>query len=281
MNIECILRQLGFDSKPYSVISFISAEDGSPYPVWRIDYPDGSFVLKKAKGREIQNYQSYLFEDVSYAPRFYGTTESEGDQYLLLEYIQGTDLTRCNRKDLTAVLDSLVAMQSQFWGREMSADALDSRLNRRQYLGNQRLERAYDAFLEDCKQIPSTLCHDDLLPFNVIVSDKRCVFIDWEVGGILPYPTSMARLIAHTEESEDAFFFMTESDRTFAIDYYFEKLVKGRGVAYDTYCRSLDLSLFYEYCEWVYVGNKYQQPNTQRYQKYLDLAIKQAEKLGY
>ena len=74
---------------------------------------------------------------------------------------------------------------------------------------------------------------------------------------------------------------MTESDRTFAIDYYFEKLVKGRGVAYDTYCRSLDLSLFYEYCEWVYVGNKYQQPNTQRYQKYLDLAIKQAEKLGY
>lgn len=281
MNTENILRQLGFEPRIYSVTQLHSAEDGSPYTVWQIDSPGGSFVLKKAKGQEISNYRSFLSGDVRYAPRLCGTVESGGEKYLLMEYIQGTDLTRCNRKGITAALDSLVAMQSQFWGREMSADALDGRHNRREHLGNHRLERAYDAFLVDCKQIPSTLCHDDLLPFNVIISDNRGVFIDWEVGGILPYPASLARLIAHTEEKEDTFFFMTEADKAFAIDYYFEKLVKDRGVPYDTYRKSLELSLFYEYCEWVYVGNKYQQTDTQRYHKYLDLAIKQAEKMGY
>lgn len=54
---------------------------------------------------------------------------------------------------------------------------------------------------------------DDLLPFNVIVSDDRAVLIDWEYGGILPYPSSFARLIAHGEEAEDSLFHMTREDR--------------------------------------------------------------------
>lgn len=41
------------------------------------------------------------------------------------------------------------------------------------------------------------LCHDDLLPFNVLVSEDRAVLIDWEFAGILPSPASFARLIAH------------------------------------------------------------------------------------
>lgn len=279
--IANVLTNMGFYQNPTRVIPFQSVEDGTNYSVWRIDYPTESFVLKKTNEREIINYQTYLFGDVSYAPRFYGMTELAGDKYLLIEYIHGSDLMRCNRKDITTALDSLIAMQSQFWGSKMSTEIPKSRLNRRYYLGNDRLIKAYDAYLEDSKQIPATLCHDDLLPFNVIISGDRGVFIDWEAGGILPYPTSLARLIAHAEETEDAFFYMTESEKSFAIDYYYEKFIRDRGVSYQEYRKSMELCLFYEYCEWVYVGNKYQQTDTERYCKYLDLAMKQASKLGY
>jgi thiamine kinase-like enzyme len=172
-------------------------------------------------------------------------------------------------------------MQSKFWGLEMEKGALDSRELRRQFLMNPLLEKTYDAFLAECTQIPATLCHDDLLPFNVIVSENRAVLIDWECNGILPYPTSLARLIAHGEEDETAFFYMTAEDKQFAIDYYYDKLVKNRLIPYNNYRKSLDLCLFYEYCEWVYVGNKYNDCTGDRYRKYLQLATEFALKIGF
>ena len=127
--------------------------------------------------------------------------------------------------------------------------------------------------------VPRALCHDDLLPFNVIASDHRAVLIDWECGGILPYPTSFARLIAHGEDTEDALFFMTPEDRAFAIDYYYEKLLKDMGISYTEWRKTLEYFLFYEYCEWVFVGNKYDAKNSDFYKKYLPIAKHQAEKL--
>ena len=75
--------------------------------------------------------------------------------------------------------------------------------------------------------------------------------IDWEYAGILPYPTSLARLIAHGEEDESAFFFMTQKDKDYAIDYYYEHLLKEKGIGYNAYRKTLDYFLLYEYCEWI------------------------------
>ena len=88
-------------------------------------------------------------------------------------------------------------------------------------------------------------------------------------------------MIAHTEDSPDAFFYMTVDDKAFAIDYYYEKLLASRGVAYEDYRRSLDLALFYEYCEWVFVGNKYNTTDSARYAQYFALACEKAKELGY
>jgi len=107
------------------------------------------------------------------------------------------------------------------------------------------------------------------------------VFIDWEVGGILPYPTSLARLIAHGEDAEDALCYMRETDKNFAIDYYFDKFIKGKGIDYSAYRHSLDLFIFYEYCEWVYLGNKHNCTDSERYQKYFKKAINLAVSLGF
>lgn len=280
-----ILSQMGYHNEPLSVTQFQNEEDNRFYNVWRVNYPKHAFVLKQAKGIESDIYRSFLDMPCDYAPRLFATANMDGSDYLLMEYIPGHNLMKCSRKDLRLTLDSLITMHRLNWMCEDSCKSyqrsLDSRINRGKYLFNERLETAYAAYLQEFISLPKTLCHDDLLPFNVIISENRAVFIDWEVGGILPYPTSLARLIAHTEEDENVLFFMKESDKCYAIDYFFEHFAKGRGVGYEAYRRSLDLFLFYEYCEWVYVGNKYGETDSKMFRKYSKLALEMACKLGY
>lgn len=283
--IEKTLKQMGYAGTPISIRQFPREEDESLYDVWRVDYPEQSFVLKKAKGQELELYKTFFREPCAYTPRLYATANSDDSDYILMEYIPGADLMHCNRKKLSHALDSLIDMQRTYWMADDSIGSydksLDGRQNRVKYLHNQRLEAAYNAYLQEFTSLPRTLCHDDLLPFNVIVSDCRAVFIDWEVGGILPYPTSLARLIAHGEETENALFIMCEEDKSFAIDYYFDRFIKGQGISFSLYRRSLDLFLFHEYCEWIYVGHKYCDTDNDRFRKYLQMATNLAVSLGF
>lgn len=270
------------------ITRFRSAEDDEPYNVWRIDTREQSLVLKQAKGYERETYENFLREPNAYAPRLLAAAEFEGAEYLLMEYVPGHDLMRCSREDLVLVLDSLIAMQKAWWNHTEKADAgqsfersLPGRENRMQYLGKACLEKAYRDYLQAYRVLPRTLCHDDLLPFNVQISNDRATFIDWEYGGILPYPTSLARLIAHGEDDENAFFYMKEADKQFAVAYYYENLLKPMGITAQEFREALELCLFYEYCEWVYVGNKYQNTDNERFRKYLKLAADLANKMGY
>lgn len=283
--IEKILSRMGYRQKPISVSRFQNEEDGSFYNVWHIEFPKQSFVLKRAKGEEVAIYRAFFSSACSYAPRLCAAVRVDDADYLLIEYIPGKNLMRCRREDLIRTIDSLIEMQNEHW---MTADIVNSyerslkaRQNRRSYLHDQRLEATYDAFLEMFNAVPRTLCHDDFLPFNVLVTDDRAVFIDWEIGGILPYPTSLVRLIAHSEEDENAFFYMKNEDKIFAIDYFYERFVKGKGIDYITYQRTIALFLFYEYCEWIYIGHKWNATDSDRFRKYSKLAGDLAEKLGF
>ena len=275
-----ILSKMGITEEPLSVRAFAHEEGEGEYDVWRVQLSSRCLVLKRAKRCEASLYGNYL-KNVSFAPKLVAQAHVDGDDYLLMEHIEGHDLMRCSRSDLTAVINSMAQMQRVYWDFPQASDALESRRNRRAYLHSELLERAYDAYLQNCEQIPHTLCHDDLLPFNVIVSDGRAVFIDWEVGGILPYPASLARLLAHTSEEEAALFYMTETDRQYAIDSYYTNFLSSRGVSYESYRRSLDRHLFYEYCEWVYVGNKFGDTTGDLFRKYRILATNMAKKLGF
>ena len=267
---------------PNAIITQLRREEyDSFYQVWRIDTDNTSYILKQAKENEAEIYQSILAPLKDGIPTLYQTITIEDKIYLLMEYIDGEDLCRCNRTKLTSALDALIALQKETWEANSYGfdNSLKHRQNRGKYLNDPLLEDAYSRFLKVYQSVPCALCHDDLLPFNIIASEKRAVLIDWEVCGILPYPTSFARLIAHTEENAGALFYMTQADKDFATDYYYEHLLKHKGISYDQWRDTLEFFLFYEYCEWVYVGNKYNATDGEYYKKYLPMAKKQAEKL--
>lgn len=280
--METILSALGI-SKPYTHAPFQNAEDGAEYAVWRVESAGKCMVLKKAKGSELDHYRHFLSDSRGYAPALLGSASVSGENYLLLEYVPGHDLCRATRDDLTLALDAIIAMQLQNWGiidtTGSFEKALEGRQNRLPYLRDSQLELAYEAYLHRFKVMPRTLCHDDLLPFNVLVAQDRAVMIDWEVAGILPYPTTLARLIAHSEEQDHAFFYLKQEDRRFAIDYFYEHLAGKMGISRQQYDRDLALCLLYEYCEWVYVGTRYADSDHDRFRNYLEKARKAAAEI--
>ena len=262
-------------------------EDDEPYQVWTIDTGTARYILKEAKKDEEETYRLILAElNGSGTPIIYQTIFAEEKIYLLMEYVDGENLCKCNRQKLTLALNALIFLQRKTWNDHSFAaygysfeKSLRSREHRGKYLNDLVLEEVYEKFMQMYSTVPRALCHDDLLPFNVIASDHRAVLIDWEYGGILPYPTAFARLIAHSEDTEDALFFMTPEDRTFAIDYYYDNFLKEMGITYTEWRNTLEYFLFYEYCEWVFVGNKHNAQNSAFYKKYLPIAKLQAQKI--
>ena len=261
-------------------------EDDDYYGVWKIEYGSQSYIIKESKGNEakIHTLVSKLVKNG--VPHLYEIITAGEKQYLVMEYADGENLTKCNREKLILALDALISVQKATWGafniedgESSFAESLKRRINRGKYLNDPILEEAYESFLSRYRSTPRALCHDDLLPFNIIATEDRAYLIDWEIGGALPYPTSFARLIAHTSSDEDTFLYMTKEDKSFATRYYYDNLLKEKGIAYGEWINTLEYFTLYEYCEWVYVGNKYGTQDGELYKKYFPLAKSLAERI--
>lgn len=265
------------EPKNAEITAFKSVEDGCEYDVWLVFDGERNYVLKKAKKFELAVFSAYFNGEIYGAPRFFGSKTIDGHPYFLMEYVEGNDACRCERDELIKVLDALISLQEKYWNTTKTGglsfeEALIGRRNRGKYLNDYDIERAYKCYLREFETLPKTLCHDDLLPFNVIVSDDRAVLIDWEIAGILPYPTSLVRFIAHSGESESGLFYLKDVDKAFAIDYYYENLIKSKGIDYKDYRRHIDLFLLYEYCEWIMLGNKYEDADRNLFDMYMKKA---------
>ena len=261
-------------------------EDGSVYEgVWDVFAGGKRFILKKAKECEAEIYKSFLTPPRVFAPALLGFASADDGEYLLLEYVEGNNLQRASLRGIRLAVDALAQMQNTFWEcRDASeiglsfSESFSQKKKRRAYLGSALLERQYDRYLEAYEKLPRTLSHDDLLPFNVLISKERAVLIDWEAGGILPYPVSLARLVAHGR-SHGQFFRMTPDQRRYAAERYYELVAARYGISREQFGSALSLFLFAETCEWVYLGNKYPNEPCKYYISYLRMANRMARAL--
>ena len=83
-------------------------------------------------------------------PHLYKSLNYCGELFLLMEYIEGHDLRKCDRESLTAVLDALIYLQNMYWERrecqavDLTFEAsLPRQQNRGKYLNDADLEHAY------------------------------------------------------------------------------------------------------------------------------------------
>lgn len=274
-----IVKIINIDSNEITNIEQLtSLEDGSFYEVWKLVINNQDYILKKAKNREIEIYNTFFKEFSIAVPKIYNTYEFNDEKYILMEYVEGYELFKCTKEDLIKSVDALINIQSHYWDTNIDCgysfnESLKSRINRGKYLNDSDLEKHYKIFLDIYSNIPKTLCHDDLLPFNVMIRNNKAIIIDWEHAGILPYLTSFARLIAHGGEN-DEFFYIKECDKEFIITYYYDNFVKDKKISYNDYLYQLKYFLLYEYCEWIMLKNKYPDGDENRYKLYYNKAKK-------
>ena len=281
--LQEILAGLGIREMPAAVKPFHGEEDGAEYTVWRVDLQTGPKVLKKTTRQERSVYETFLM-GLAAVPRCYGFYETGDDVYMLMEFVPGQTLSRSTREKLTLALDALIELQNAWWQDETHADAglgfdrcYESRQKWLPHMAD--LTEAFEAYLEAFCTVPRTLCNDDLLPFNVLSDGQRAVIIDWEYGGILPYPCALARLIAYGEDREDALFYMTEEDKEFALQYYYDRFIRQKGIGWETYLHTMQLFLLKEYAEWVYCAHKSGDLSIPYYKPYYDKACAMAAQL--
>lgn len=278
--INEILQRMTYPHAAASAESFRSEEDGAAYSVWKLETAIGPVVLKKVSPEEQAVYKTFFPGGGGSVPEAYGFYDS----YMLMEYIPGQTLSRCTQQKLVCVLDALIAMQDRYWENTDLAHvgygfskSYPNREKRLPYMED--LCPYYEAYLEAFRTVPRTLCNDDMLPFNVLVSGDRAVILDWEFGGILPYPCALARLLAYGEETENTMFYMTREDQRFAVDYYYAHLIRRKGISYEEYLHTMKLFFFKEYSEWIYCANSSGDRSGEYYWKYSQMARKLAAQL--
>lgn len=94
------------------------------------------------------------------------------------------------------------------------------------------------------------------------------MILDWEYTGILPYPGPLARFLAFGEENPDSLFQMTPEDKAFALEYYYENLIRSKGISKAAYERTMKLFFFAEYCEWMCLAVSSGDFTSPKYKKY-------------
>lgn len=281
--IKNILKLLGQPVNLLGAEPFRAEEDGRAYAVWKLETDRGPMVLKKTTPQERAVYEVF-FREGGPVPAVYAFGEYENEIWMLMEFGPGQTMSRCTRDRLVLTLDALCENQARWWGDTAHADigrgfreSWPNRCKRLPYMLD--LADAYQAYLDEFALVPRTLCNDDLLPFNVLADENRAVILDWEYGGILPYPCALARLLAFGEEDGDMFR-MTEEDRSFALTYYYEKLIKPRGISRAEYDKTMDLFFLKEYSEWGYCAGISGDYEMEYYKKYSEKARILARKLG-
>lgn len=280
-----ILGKLNFPYTVTSVSPFCREEDGSPYDVWKIETDRVTAVLKKTSPGERNTCEAFFPCGGCGTPRIYGFAEHNGETYMLMEFFEGETMSQSTREKLILTLDALIQMQEKFWGNTDLADAgwtfekrHAARKKRLAYMED--LSDAYKAYLEADSTVPRTLCNDDLLPFNVLVNSDRAVIIDWEFAGILPCPCALARLLAFGEENTDFMFQMSQADKEFAVQYYYDNLIRNKGISWEEYIRTMKLFFFKEYSEWVYFARSSNDFSKPEYPKYYPKCKILAQDLG-
>ncbi len=232
------------------------------YDVYKIRVDGQTYVLKKSDEAEAGIYRDFLAGQGFRTPKYFGSGKYDGKIWLLMEYIEGTDLREFTKEMAYGCADSITAVMNAYWQRdeqEFESKKLDrrfekywKRINKRAQCleGEPLLRQAYSVFLQRQLTCPRTLCNGDFLQYNAILRDGEIYIIDWAFAGIMPYSLDIARLIAHGTEDRRTFpFYMVDQYREIYVRQVYEKLREKPDQ--EQYGRDIKLSLLNEYIEFI------------------------------
>lgn len=232
------------------------------YNVYKITTGEKHFVLKQSDEEEIGVYERFLKGRGLPVPEYYGSARWGGKQWILIEYVPGTDLREYTEDMAISCAESLSRIANRYW-QEDEAEFIQKRQDDRferywKRIGKRAeclkeeplLEAAYNRFLERQLTCPRTLSNGDFLQFNAIYQDGKVRLVDWAFGGIMPYSLDIARMISHGTEDRQTFpFYMTRAHKRLFVERTYELL--EHKPPYERYLEDIRLAVLNEYIEFI------------------------------
>lgn len=196
------------------------------------------FILKKATQNEVKINELLSEYKEAVSPKVISIkSDDKGIPWLTIDYVDGPDYTKLSTEYAIKLGKSLAKM-ANFFNRKLdllddvkpiissqvvSKQTLLSKLPKDTYL-----YKNYQYYINRFVEMPKSICHDDLLPINIIFDRKNHTpkIIDWEHGRQSSYITDIARATTFYSDSIDLFqeglsFLGEEKDVNLLLTNYF------------------------------------------------------------
>ncbi|MDT2832231.1 phosphotransferase [Vagococcus carniphilus] len=186
------------------VSPFFNERLDKEYQAYRLATREGkSVVLKKVSKEECDAYQ--LLNRVEIFPEFINQTkDSSGDYWLTTEYFLGKDLSILKKEAASRLGKELAKLANSFFEENDSLRTFSPNLKKQieskyqlleKLKSNLSLYKTYEEYIIRFKGTPKTICHDDLLPINVLFDEKtnQMKILDLEHVRLSSYICDVAR----------------------------------------------------------------------------------------
>ena len=230
------------------------------YDVFDVETENGHRILKKVSDRELFVYKTYLSEHDLPVPYYCGNYSEDGENWIVIEHIDGTDLRDMTDELAIASAECIAKVQNKYWDGTSNAESIkDDRFEiyRKRILkraasieSDTKLYQAYQFFLDRQTSCPLTLSNGDFLQFNVINTAGKVTIIDWGFSGRMPYSLDIARFIAHATEDRATFpFYMNSHQKELFVKHVYKNL--DNKPSYEQYVMDIKLAVLNEYIEFI------------------------------
>ncbi|MCD8007086.1 MAG: aminoglycoside phosphotransferase family protein [Oscillospiraceae bacterium] len=241
--------------EPDAVRRFVDSRLNKIYDVFLLNE---KVVLKKSD-RDKEKYEKYFSGHDFAVPPILSSFELDGDCWVSMPVVNGTDARDCSPEDAGRVGRELAKIQSYYLGNGTNPEGCRSYFERKVLRFWEKSRKYFPEYESVFPMIearffsaPRTLVHDDFLPINALLDRKNAWLIDWTYADILPYFLDLGRF-AFVGYGEGERYIPAESAETF-LDSYYEEMRRNPLFAIDKkeFSRDVAMSAFCQYSMFVY-----------------------------
>lgn len=237
------------------ILRFVDPELEKEYDAFLVETTGERSVLKKAEENEVAANQRLASAGKDFAvPKLKQAFNHQGQDWLLTEYVTGSDLQVLNQNGAVAVGEALSRIHSSFYTTNELPVHEGAKKLLNKLPNNSALATAYLNYLERLASIPQTFIHDDFLPINVVSDGVKTIIIDWGYGRMGSYMTDVARFYAFYSPSRETagkgLTFLDDGNYVeMFLESYYENLTAGlaKELTKEQFEQDLQLEVLHQY----------------------------------
>ncbi|MDD3842702.1 MAG: aminoglycoside phosphotransferase family protein [Candidatus Izemoplasmatales bacterium] len=234
MDCHTIINNVVFNllGENYEIVKqFQDSRLHKKYNVFLVKFNNKHYVVKKSNSRETLIANKYLanhdFKTLKVLNEY---TDQDGNCWILYNYIDLKDARHRNIHVMRQCGNAIAEIHA-FYLKKNTSEDLDTERTVRYYRKKSEslqnyplLYAAASIAIQRVNSAPITLCHEDLLPINILCDENQAVIIDFEEAYFLAYFLDPARFVTHYDYNNTHY--ISKSSQAIFLSTYYQCIKK-------------------------------------------------------